>query len=165
MRNLSTILEDAKHNKPVTAQEAYYSMLVLAGLLNMAEMDIRKMAHDPKVTELFRKIYANENHRRYQVALISDPVHYLGDHVPSNADYQAWLRVGERLFAQVMAQHNDPAPLYEIAEDPFQDCINDHEWCWSVLRIETGESVCDGMSEERAAAVCKLFNETQAVIP
>jgi hypothetical protein len=95
VRTLYEIIQAAKDGDKPTHDECYHAMLVLAGLVNLATHDARKIA--PIGREPMRQMIADETHRRYSAALGADPVVYLGRHVPGNPEHDRFRAVGKKL--------------------------------------------------------------------
>lgn len=102
MRTLYDIIETTKDGETPTFDECFYAMLALDGLLNMAGSDIRHLT-DEKTSAVFRKMWADEHLHRNRMAYNADPKTYMGNDVPTNADYQYRRAIGKRLVDAAIA--------------------------------------------------------------
>jgi hypothetical protein len=168
MRTLSEIIDAAKASQPVTGREAYYAMLVLLGLLNMTEKDLRDVVYrspkpDPVPPALplmnaarhkaYQEMKAEEAHRRYHVALKVDPKHYLGDSIPSNPSYRAFHEAGSKLLAKIIANMEKPPDIWRAeGEDGYK---------WHIERLSDGAILCMNMIREDAEALAYHLNAFQ----
>jgi len=104
MRNLADIIEDCKTNGRPEYDELRYSLLVMTGVLNMVNSELRKLYVEGEMPkEFIRKLKLDGICLMYGKALNKQPKEYLGwDNDPENPDYQKFHALGSKLVEKAL---------------------------------------------------------------
>jgi hypothetical protein len=99
MRNLYDIIEDCKTNGRPDYEELRYALLVMTGVCNTVNGELRRLYVDGKMpNELIRKLKIDGICSMYGKALNKPPKEYLGwDGDPENPEYQRFHKAGMKL--------------------------------------------------------------------
>ena len=105
MRNLSEIIEQCKMNGNPDYDELKYSVLVMTGILNMANRELTKLYVEGKMpNEFMRKMKLDSGVcTMYRTALNKSPKDYLGwNNDPENPEYQRFHAIGTKLVNKAL---------------------------------------------------------------
>lgn len=105
MRNLYEIIEDCKLNGRPDYEELRYGLLVMTGILNLVNSELRKLYVEGEMPSEFIRNMKLESgvYTMYRTALNNSPKEYLGwNSDPENPEYQKFHALGSKLVDKAL---------------------------------------------------------------